>query len=239
VPVLWTLASGDTRRDIEEAEALLAARRHDTFKLKIGRRSVAEDVAHVCAIKEALGARARVTVDVNQAWSESQAATGIARLEAAGVDLVEQPLPRAHRAGMARLAARFVVPIMADEAVHGPEDAMDLARLGAADVLALKISKSGGPYEVLRTAAVGDAAGMALYGGTMLEGSIGTVAAAHAFSTLPRLEWGTELFGPLLLVDDIVRQRPAYQDFSMALPTGPGLGLALDEEKLRRYRRDR
>ncbi|RZS85761.1 muconate/chloromuconate family cycloisomerase [Pigmentiphaga kullae] len=239
VPVLWTLASGDTRRDIEEAESLLAARRHDTFKLKIGRRSVAEDVAHVCAIKEALGARARVTVDVNQAWSESQAATGIARLEAAGVDLIEQPLPRAHRAGMARLAARFVVPIMADEAVHSPEDAMDLARQGAADVLALKISKSGGLYEVLRTAAVGDAAGMALYGGTMLEGSIGTVAAAHAFATLPRLEWGTELFGPLLLVDDVVRQRPAYQEFSMALPTGPGLGLALDEEKLRRYRRDR
>lgn len=239
VPVLWTLASGDTRRDIEEAESLLAARRHDTFKLKIGRRSVAEDVAHVCAIKEALGARARVTVDVNQAWSESQAATGIARLEAVGVDLIEQPLPRAHRAGMARLAARFVVPIMADEAVHSPEDAMDLARQGAADVLALKISKSGGLYEVLRTAAVGDAAGMALYGGTMLEGSIGTVAAAHAFATLPRLEWGTELFGPLLLVDDVVRQRPAYQEFSMALPTGPGLGLALDEEKLRRYRRDR
>lgn len=239
VPVLWTLASGDTRRDIEEAESMLAARRHDTFKLKIGRRSVAEDVAHVCAIKQALGTRARVTVDVNQAWSESQAATGIARLEAAGVDLIEQPLPRAHRAGMARLAARFVVPIMADEAVHSPEDAMDLARLGAADVLALKISKSGGLYDVLRTAAVGDAAGMALYGGTMLEGSIGTVAAAHAFATLPRLEWGTELFGPLLLVDDVVQQRPAYQEFSMTLPTAPGLGLALDEEKLTRYRRDR
>lgn len=239
VPVLWTLASGDTRRDIEEAESLLAARRHDTFKLKIGRRSVAEDVAHVCAIKEALGARARVTVDVNQAWSESQAATGIARLEAAGVDLIEQPLPRAHQAGMARLAARFIVPIMADESVHSPEDAMDLARLGAADVLALKISKSGGPYEVLRTAAVGDAAGMALYGGTMLEGSIGSVAAAHAFATLPRLEWGTELFGPLLLVDDIVQQRPDYREFSMALPTAPGLGLALDEEKLKHYRRDR
>ncbi|KAG0737039.1 hypothetical protein G6F24_018108 [Rhizopus arrhizus] len=45
---------------------------------------------------------------------------------------------------MARLAARFVVPIMADEAVNGPEDALDIARHGAADVLALKIAKSGG-----------------------------------------------------------------------------------------------
>src|ERR1700754_284697 len=65
LPVLWTLASGDTQRDIEEAEMLLAERRHNTFKLKIGRRSVRDDVAHVSRIKRALGDRARVTVDVN------------------------------------------------------------------------------------------------------------------------------------------------------------------------------
>ena len=172
LPVLWTLASGDTARDIEEAESLLQSRRHNTFKLKVGRRPVSEDVAHVSRIKQALGDRARVTVDVNQAWNEADAAGAIARLEAAGVDLIEQPIPRANLAGMARLAARFVVPIMADEALNGPEDALDIARQGAADVLALKISKSGGIHEMLRTAAVGDAAGLSLYGGTMLEGSV-------------------------------------------------------------------
>jgi len=239
LPVLWTLASGDTARDIDEAEALLQSRRHNAFKLKIGRRDVASDVAHVSRIKQALGDRARVTVDVNQAWDEAEAAGAIARLEAAGVDLIEQPIPRANLAGMARLAARFVVPIMADEAVCTPEDALDIARLGAADVLALKIAKSGGILEMGRTAAVGDAAGMALYGGTMLEGSIGSVASAHGFATLPRLAWGTELFGPLLLKDDIVAVRPVYDDFSLELPAGPGLGLALDEDKLAFYRRDR
>lgn len=239
LPVLWTLASGDTARDIEEAERLLAERRHDTFKLKIGRRAVRDDVAHVAAIKRALGDRARVTVDVNQAWNEADAANGIAMLEAAGIDLIEQPIARENRVGLARLAARFVVPIMADEAVTGPEDAMELARLGAADVFALKIAKSGGIFGMLRTAAVGDAAGIALYGGTMLEGSVGTIAAAHGFCTLPQLAWGTELFGPLLLKDDVVVERPAYRDFALRLPDGPGLGLALDEDKLAHYRRDR
>ncbi|MCA7086385.1 muconate/chloromuconate family cycloisomerase [Cupriavidus sp. DB3] len=239
LPVLWTLASGDTARDIEEAERLLAERRHDTFKLKIGRRAVRDDVAHVAAIKRALGDRARVTVDVNQAWNEADAANGIAMLEAAGIDLIEQPIARENRVGLARLAARFVVPIMADEAVTGPEDAMELARLGAADVFALKIAKSGGIFGMLRTAAVGDAAGIALYGGTMLEGSVGTIAAAHGFCTLPQLAWGTELFGPLLLKDDVVLERPAYRDFALRLPDGPGLGLALDEDKLAHYRRDR
>lgn len=237
LPVLWTLASGDTGRDIEEAERFLEERRHNTFKLKIGRRSVRDDVAHVSAIKRALGDRARVTVDVNQAWNEAEAATGIAMLEAAGIDLIEQPTPREHRTALARLAARFVVPIMADEAVTGPEDAMELARLGAADVFALKIAKSGGIFGMLRTAAVGDAAGIALYGGTMLEGAVGTIAAAHGFCTLPQLAWGTELFGPLLVKDDIVVDRPVYKDFALHLPKGPGLGLAIDEDKLAHYRR--
>ena len=239
LPVLWTLASGDTNRDIEEAETLLAERRHNVFKLKIGRRSVRDDVAHVSKIKAALGDRAKVTVDVNQAWNEVDAALGIEALEAAGIDLIEQPTPREQRGALARLAARFNVPIMADEGVTGPEDALDLVRDACADVFALKIAKSGGIYGMMRTAAVADAAGVLLYGGTMLEGSIGSIASAHGFSALPQLAWGTELFGPMLLKDDIVTARPQYRDFDLHMPEGPGLGLQIDEEKLAFYRRDK
>ncbi|WP_106314021.1 muconate/chloromuconate family cycloisomerase [Paraburkholderia sp. BL18I3N2] len=239
LPVLWTLASGDTQRDIDEAETLLAERRHNTFKLKIGRRSVRDDVEHVSKIKAALGERAKVTVDVNQAWNEADAAPGIEALEAAGIDLIEQPTPREQRGALARLASRFIVPIMADEAVTGPEDALELVRGACADVFALKIAKSGGIYGMMRTAAIADAAGVTLYGGTMLEGSIGSIASAHGFSALPQLAWGTELFGPLLLKDDIVTARPQYRDFDLHLPEGPGLGLHIDEEKLAFYRRDK
>ncbi|MHB9835628.1 muconate/chloromuconate family cycloisomerase [Paraburkholderia terrae] len=239
LPVLWTLASGDTQRDIEEAEMLLSERRHNTFKLKIGRRSVRDDVAHVSKIKSALGDRAKVTVDVNQAWNEVDATLGIQALEAAGIDLIEQPTPREQRGVLARLSARFIVPIMADEAVTGPEDALELVRDACADVFALKIAKSGGIYGMMRAAAIADAAGVALYGGTMLEGSIGSIASAHGFSALPQLAWGTELFGPLLLKDDIVTARPQYRDFDLHLPEGPGLGLHIDEEKLAFYRRDK
>jgi muconate cycloisomerase len=128
---------------------------------------------------------------------------------------------------------------MADESLNGPEDALELAAEGAADVFALKISKAGGLLATLRTAAVGEAAGIGLYGGTMLEGSVGSIAAAHAFAACPQLRWGTELFGPLLLKDDVVAERPVYRDFELQLPQGPGLGLKLDEDKLAFYRRDR
>jgi len=239
LPVLWTLASGNAARDVEEALALIEARRHRVFKLKVGSRELAADIAHVQAIRAGVGDDVMLTVDVNQAWDEPTAVRGIAALEAAGVALVEQPVPRRNRRALARLAARFDVAIMADEAVHDAVDAFDLARDGAADVYALKVSQAGGLWPTLRAAAVADAAGVGIYGGTLLEGSIGSVAAAHAFAASPQLAWGTELFGPLLLKDDVVVQRPDYRDFELQVPQQPGLGVQLDADKLAFYRRDR
>ena len=238
LPVAWTLASGDTSKDIAEAEDMLARRRHNVFKLKIGRNAAKVDIAHVAAIKRALGSHASVRVDVNQAWSMATAGPALAALRDAGVDLVEQPVLASNRAGMARLTAKGIVPIMADEALHGPETAFDFACHAAADVFAVKIMQSGGLYAAQRVAAIAEAAGVGLYGGTMLEGPVGTIAAAHLFSTFPKLEWGTELFGPLLLTEEILTEPLDYSEFSLKVPTGAGLGIALDESRLNRFRRD-
>ncbi len=239
LPVAWTLASGDTAKDIEEGERMLAARRHNIFKLKIGKRAVDADVAHAAAIKKAFGDRASVRVDVNQAWDESAASRGIALLEEAGIDLIEQPVARGNRVALARLAGRFTVPIMADEALHGPEDAFDIAARAAADVFAVKIAPSGGLYAAAKVAAIAQAAGIGLYGGTMLEAGIGTAASAHLFATFPSLAWGTELFGPLLLTEEILAEPLVYADFALTVPRGPGLGLQLDEDRLAFFSRDR
>jgi muconate cycloisomerase len=239
LPVLWTLASGDATRDVDEALALIEARRHKVFKLKIGSHPLAEDIAHVQAIRRGLGDGVMLTVDVNQAWDETTAVQGIAALEAIGVGLIEQPVARRNRRALQRLASRFDVAIMADEAVHDATDAFDLAVNAAADVYALKISQAGGLWPTLRAAAVADAGGVGIYGGTLLEGSIGSIAAAHVFAACPTLAWGTELFGPLLLKDDIVVKRPDYRDFELQLPQVPGLGVELDLDKLDFYRRDR
>ncbi|HJZ14612.1 MAG TPA: muconate/chloromuconate family cycloisomerase [Stellaceae bacterium] len=236
LPVAWTLASGDTAVDIAEAEQMLERKRHNTFKLKIGRRSIDEDVAHVAAVKRALGNTASVRVDVNMAWGEVEANKGLAALEAAGCDLAEQPVESP--AALARLAARFAIPIMADESLQGPETAFALARASAADVFAVKIAQSGGLYQAGRVGAIADAASIGLYGGTMLEGAIGTIASAHLFSTFPNLTWGTELFGPLLLAQELVTEPLQYQDFELVVPTGLGLGVELDDERLRFFRRD-
>lgn len=236
--VAWTLASGNTSTDIDEAEAMLAARRHNLFKLKIGKRAIEDDVAHVAAIKAALGDRASVRVDVNQAWSETEAMRGIAMLEQAGCDLVEQPVARHQRAAMARLTSRFAMPIMADEALKGPFVAFDYAAHAAANVFAVKIQQSGGLVGAIRVGAIAEAAGIGLYGGTMLEAGVATAASAHVFATFPQLQFQTELFGPLLLTEEVLETPLHYRDFSLEVPTGPGLGVQIDEDKLAFFRRD-
>lgn len=235
--VAWTLASGDTAKDIAEAERMLDLRRHKIFKLKIGARAIRDDIAHVAAIKRALGERGAVRVDVNMAWSETEAAYGLAALADAGCELVEQPVASA--AALARLMRRFRVPLMADESLQGPETAFEIAKAGGADVFAVKISQSGGLFNAKRVATIADAAGIELYGGTMLEGPIGTVASAHVFSTFTRLQWGTELFGPLLLTESILAAPLAYHDFELTIPDQPGLGIELDEDRVAFFVRDR
>ncbi|MGV0877083.1 muconate/chloromuconate family cycloisomerase [Martelella sp. FLE1502] len=236
LPVAWTLASGDTGRDIAEAERMLDLRRHNIFKLKIGARPLAEDIAHVARIKAALGDRGAVRVDVNMAWDEIEAARGMAALADAGCELVEQPVATA--SGLARLVRRFPIALMADETLTGPESAFELARVHGADVFAVKLEQSGGAFNALRVAAVADAAGIGLYGGTMLEGAVGTIIAAHAFATFANLQWGTELFGPLLLTEEILATPLEYSDFSLTVPDGPGLGITLDHDRVAFFARD-
>lgn len=237
IPVLWTLASGDTARDIDEAQSLLAQKRHCDFKLKIGSRPVMDDVRHVAAIKEAVGNHASVRVDVNQAWDETTATKGMAELQSAGIDLVEQPTPMKDLGALVRLSRKFHIPILADESVADAKDMFALAAAGFAGAVAMKIAKAGGLTRALEQATVAQAAGIGLYGGTLLEGTIGTAASLHAWSTLETLHWGTEMFGPLLMKDDIVVKPLNFHSNGVDLPAGPGLGIEIDEDKLTEYRR--
>ncbi|SIN98780.1 muconate/chloromuconate family cycloisomerase [Paraburkholderia phenazinium] len=238
VDVAWTLASGDTQRDIEEAERVFEAKRHRVFKLKIGARALADDVAHVVAIRNALAGRGEVRVDVNQAWTETETIWAARRFADAGVALIEQPVAAENRAGLKRLTDLAHVPIMADEALHGPADAFAIASERGANVFAVKIAQSGGLTGAAHVAAIAAAADIDLYGGTMLEGAVGTIASAQLFSTFGELKWGTELFGPLLLTEEILTEPLRYENFSLQLPEGPGLGIVLDWSKIERLRRD-
>ncbi len=179
--MLWTLASGDTAKDIAEGEKLLAEGRHRAFKLKIGARELATDLRHTRAIVEALGDRASIRVDVNQCLGTPPPA----QKAAANWRRWASILSNSRSAPMimpppVRLSQQIETAILADEAVATAYDGYQLAQQGFTGAYALKIAKAGGPNSVLALARVAQAAGIGLYGGTMLEGTVGTVASLHA-----------------------------------------------------------
>jgi muconate cycloisomerase len=238
LPVAWTLASGDTDKDIEEAKESLHQKRHNIFKLKIGKGDPYKNVDHVLKIIKAVGDQARITVDVNQAWDETTAAYCIESLQDGGVSMIEQPLPTWDHEGMARLTNRFKVPIMADEAVNTIQEAFQIAKHRAGNSFALKVCKHGGLTQTKKVAAIAEGAGFGLYGGTMIESSLGTAICAHIYATIPRFEFGTELFGPLLFKDNITVNSIKYENFEIVIPDGPGFGMEIDKEKVKHYTRE-
>ncbi len=239
IPVLWTLASGDPVQEVDEAEAKLAARLHRTFKVKIGAQAPEADMARLRHLARALDGRAELIVDANQAWDETVSARCLPQLAAIGVSLVEQPVPAWNIEGMARLRARGNgPPLLADECAFDAHDMLAVAKAGAADAISLKLVKSGGLLGVRRMAAVAEAAGIGLYGGCLLESSVGAAAHLQVFATLRELAWGCEHFGPQILTGEFVTEPLRYADFHVHVPSGPGIGVTLDEGTLRHYARD-
>ena len=238
LPVAWTLASGDTGRDIEEAKEMLRMKRHNIFKLKIGVGDPRKNVEHVIAIKKALGDDVRITVDVNQAWDENTANYSIAALEDGGVAMVEQPLPTWNKEGMKRLTERFKIAIMADEAATTVQEVFQIAKHQYGNCIALKPCKAGGLFETKKVAAVAEGAGLGLYGGTMIESGLGTSIGVHLYSTISELKFDTEIFGPFLFKEQITVDQLEYKDFEVIVPDKPGFGLEVDEEKVKYFARE-
>lgn len=229
LPVAWTLSTGSPSGDIEEGERAIAEEGHKRFKLKFGSTTAAADTARAQAIVTAFAGRATVIADVNQGWDEVTAARWLPRLQEIGLEAIEQPLRSGDLAGAARLRVRLGLHVIADEALSDPSAVLRVVSSGAASVLALKPGRDGGLSASRRVAALAQVAGIDLYGGSMLETSVGTAASALLYSAIPDLRFGTELFGPLRLAHDITTRPFEVKGGDLTVPTGPGLGVEIDE----------
>ena len=128
---------------------------------------------------------------------------------------------------------------MADESCCSPQDALALVRLGGVSLVSLKLTKSAGLLESLAIARIAEAAGLGGYVGCMIETSLGTAAYLQLALAAAPVTWGCELFGPLLLAGDVVRQPPRYADGAILALDGPGLGVEVDEAALKEWTRPR
>jgi len=237
ISVIWALASGDVVQELEEAKAKIAARQFNRFKIKLGFADIHTDLRRLEHLRAELPEGTEIIADINQGWSEADCQKWLPALEALDISLIEQPLDAGNMAGMARLAKASRVPLMLDEGVFTPQEALQGAVSGAGAVLSLKLCKHGSAQALQRVAGIALAGGQELYGGCLLESSLGAAAHLAVFATLPSLAWGCEHFGPMILADDTVQAGLIYEDYHVLVPQGPGLGVTPDPDKTAHFQR--
>jgi o-succinylbenzoate synthase len=209
-----------------------------TFKLKLGAETVknrveqgfsrSRDVAQVRAVREALGSEARIRIDANEAWGLETAKRTLAELEPLGIELAEQPV--AGLEAMAELAAATSIPLAADESVATIEEAKRAAAADACAYTGIKLSKVGGPHAALAIAAV-----LPAYVTSALDGPVGIAVAGLVAKTV-----GGELAHGLatqrLFAATIASVECELRNGMLHLPSGPGLGVEIDEDALQAHR---
>ena len=187
VPTAFTISLGDPETMAAQARA---ARSFPLLKLKLGG---AGDAARLAAVRAAVP-EARLIADANEAWQAHETESLLAAAAEAGVELVEQPLPAGEDAILGEIARP--VPVCADESVH---DRASLAALvGLYDAVNIKLDKTGGLTEALRTATEARALGLKIMVGSMVSTSL---AMAPALLLAQDAEY-VDLDGPLLLERD-------------------------------------
>lgn len=219
-----TVGGGLPEEAAKRAAELVAAG-FIAIKVKVG-GTVSADVRRVLAVREAVGHDVRLRLDANQGWTAKEAVHAMGRLQGAGaeIELLEQPVPAWDLAGMCYVRERVETLVAADESVVTARDAMEVARQGAADVLAVKLQKNGGIRDALRVIAVGEAAGLPCMIGCSLETEVAISAAAAIAAARSSVAY-VDLDSPLWLAGSPVRGGARYRSTLLHLPEAPGLGV--------------
>jgi len=161
----------------EEAKKLVEAG-FRAIKVKVG-EDPKLDVQRVKAVREAIGEKAKLWIDANQGWTPQEAVWALARIAEFGVEFVEQPVSAWNLEGMAWVRKRSPIPVMADESVHSPQDALLAIKLGACDYVNIKLMKAGGLLRAKEIATICKNAGILNMIGGMVESNLSATAAVH------------------------------------------------------------
>jgi L-alanine-DL-glutamate epimerase-like enolase superfamily enzyme len=155
------------------------------------------------------------------------------RTRAIRLELLEQPLPLGAEPFQRELVARLAIDVAADESVRGVADASRVVSERTATVINVGMSKLGGPTAALQAAQVAAAGGVGVMVGGVIEMGIAAAMGLHLAAALPHLAYPSYLMSPLKYREQITAEQITVVDAHVAVPTGPGLGIEVDESALR------
>ncbi len=220
------------RKDIEKKIQVL--------KIKVGEDPY-RDAEKIKRIREVVGDKPFIRVDANQGWIKpSRAIRALKLMERYDIQLAEQPILAWDLDGLAEIRRKVDIPIMVDESVHTPQDVVRVVEKRAADIINIKLMKTGGIHNALKVAAIAEASGLEAYIGSMGETMIGRAANLHLAIALDIIKYGDigaehEEWG---LADDVgtgMKEEIINNVRSIRAPDKPGLGVEVLEDKLKRY----
>ncbi|MCM3757905.1 dipeptide epimerase [Sporosarcina aquimarina] len=208
-----------------------------TLKVKVGIGSSELDIERVKEIRNRVGHTVKIRLDANQGWKPKEAIRTITAMEDAGleIELVEQPVHAEDIDGLLYVTQNTLTPIMADESVFSPKDALRVLQCGAADLINIKLMKSGGIHEALKINALAESYGVQCMTGSMIETKLGITAAAHFAASQPNIT-RCDFDAPLMLNGDPVIGGVTYTKQLVHLPNEPGLGVQIDSTWLSHHR---
>lgn len=238
VAVGQSIGIKETDRAVADAERYVDEWGFGSIKIKVG-GDPDRDLERVEAIVDAVGDRASIRLDGNEGYAADVAVKQFRTIESyADVLLVEQPVPRDDLAGMREVTRAIETPVLADETVFSPADALRVVRDRAADIINIKVMKAGGLHRAGRIGAVARAADVPLAIGSMVEMGVGTAAGLHFAASQPHATYPSDVKGPTLLEDTVLADPVRIEDGYAHVPDGDGLGVSLDPGQVDRYRVD-
>ena len=207
-------------------DSLIALDRgYDCLKMKVG-INPEMDVARLKAVRQAVGNDVTIRIDANQAWTPKQAVKILNAMQEQGlqIELVEQPVHAHDLEGMKYVTERSYVPVLADESLYSPADAATILRMGAADLLNIKLMKCGGLYNALKICTMAEVYGVEGMIGCMLEAKISVNAAVH-LACAKKVITKVDLDGPVLCSEDPILGGAVFNEKDITVSDAPGLGI--------------
>ncbi len=227
----FTLSIGSAEEAQEKARQVVDMG-YRMIKVKVGIDDE-EDYRRLENIRSAVGEEPVIRIDANQGWNRIQAVQNLRRFEPFGIEFVEQPCRATDPQGLKYISDHSPIPVMADESIFSPFDAMNLIRADAVPYFNVKLSKSGGIYNALRIAHIAEAGGRVCMVGCMSESPLGLTAAAHLALASPVFRF-FDLDSFLEHAENPILGGVKIEKGMVEIPDEPGLGAEPDPAYLKK-----
>lgn len=228
-----TISVNDPETMAKDAQDAIA-RGYDCLKVKVGKEPE-KDIARLSAIRQVVPKDTLLRIDANQGWTPKEAVRILNGMQEKGLDIefVEQPVKGHDFDGLKYVTERSYVPVLADESVFSPEDALKIMQMRAADMVNIKLMKCGGLYNALKIASAAEVYGVECMIGCMLEAKISVNAAVH-LACAKQIITKIDLDGPVLCSEDPIIGGAVFEEKRITVSDQPGLGIqGIEEGKIR------